>query len=69
MLQGKREHEDVLKENAALKLKAHALEMQCERLQEESEGLHRGATSEKSPSLSCKTSYARSQLRKSGLEP
>ena len=42
VLQGKREYESTLKQNESLRIKCHALEMQCERLQEESEGLHRG---------------------------
>ena len=42
VLQGKREYEAMLKQNDSLRIKCHALEMQCDRLKEEREGLHEG---------------------------
>ncbi len=42
LLQGKREYEAMLKQNDSLRNKCHALEMQCDRLKDESESLHKG---------------------------
>lgn len=44
VLQGKKEFEAMLKENESLRIKCYALEMQCERLEEERKGLHTGAS-------------------------
>ena len=42
VLQAKREHEAILKQNESLRIRCHALETECEQLREESEGLHIG---------------------------
>lgn len=42
VLQGKREYESVLQLNDSLRSQCHALDMKCDRLKEENEGLHAG---------------------------
>ena len=44
VLQEKQEYEALLKQNASLKTKCHALEMQCERLTEQCKNWHSGVT-------------------------
>ena len=45
VLQAKREHEALLRQNECLRTRCHALEIQCERLKEDNDGLHTGESS------------------------
>ena len=57
VLQGKREYETVLQLNDSLRSQCHALQMKCDMLKEDNEGLHAGIL--RSPLTPSTTAFVR----------